>query len=199
MGERGPKPRPNNVHHLLGNPSKKPLNQLLDSVSPDVEIPGCPAHLMPEARKEWKRIAPELEKLRLIAKIDRAALALYCQAWARWLWAEKMLRRAQDAAAVKMAEAEAKGEVYSGPDGYVVATPNGHLGYSPHWVIANKAMEQIDKFLASFGMSPSSRSRVTPSAQMDMFPKPDGDDKPDQQPTATRFFTGAGGPNGSSH
>lgn len=192
MGERGPKPMPNNVHRLLGNPSKKPLNQLLDSVSPDVEIPGCPKHLLPEARKEWKRITPELEKLRLIAKIDRAALSLYCQSWARWVWAEQMLARAQASAAAKMAEAESRGEQYCGGDGYVVATPNGHLGYSPHWVIANRAMDQVDKFLASFGLSPSSRSRVTPSAQMDMFPRPPGDDnpQPDHQPPSSRFFTG---------
>jgi P27 family predicted phage terminase small subunit len=177
MGARGPKPLPANVHLLHGNPSKKNLNSLLDTLQPEVEIPGCPRHLLPEARKEWKRITPELERYGLISKIDRAALALYCQAWARWVWAEEQLQRAHAAALAKMAEAAEKGQAYDGGDGYTVPTPNGHMSYSPHWVIANKAMEQVNKYMASFGMDPASRGRVNPSSirQRDMF-----DDEGDQ-------------------
>ncbi|MCA8251575.1 P27 family phage terminase small subunit [Burkholderia multivorans] len=40
-------------------------------------------HLNREARKEWKRITVELEKLGLISRLDRAALTLCCQAWGR--------------------------------------------------------------------------------------------------------------------
>lgn len=176
MGSRGPKPLPANVHLLRGNPSKKPLADLVDELQPEVEIPGCPRHLLPEARKEWKRITPELERYGLISKLDRAALSLYCQTWAKWVWAEEQLQRAQRLAAEKMAAAEAKGEVYTGGDGYTVPTPNGHMTYSPHYVIANKAMEQVHKYLASFGLDPASRGRVNPSSvrQRDMFAD-DGD------------------------
>lgn len=175
MGSRGPKPLPSNVHRLRGNPSKLPLADLVDQLQPEVEIPGCPPHLLPEARKEWKRITPLLERYGLISKLDRAALSLYCQTWARWVWAEKALQRAQRIAAEKMAAAEEKGEVYTGGDGYTVPTPNGHMTYSPHWVIANKAMEQVHKYLASFGLDPASRGRVNPSSirQREMF----GDDE----------------------
>lgn len=171
MGARGPKAMPANVHMLRGNPSKKPLGDLLDSLQPEVDVPNCPAHLLPEARKEWRRITPELERYGLISKLDRASLALYCQAYARWVWAERQLQRAQVLAAEKAAEAEARGEVYAGGDGYTVATPGGHMTYSPHWVIANKAMEQVNRFLAEFGLSPASRNRVNPShvRQADMF------------------------------
>lgn len=176
MGARGPKPLPANVHLLRGNPSKKSLADLVDDLQPEVEIPGCPQHLMTEAKKEWKRITPELERYGLVSKIDRAALALYCQAWARWVWAERQLQLAQATAARKMDAAAAKGEPYTGGDGYTVATPNGNMTYSPHWVIANKAMEQCSKFLASFGMDPASRRTVSPSAirQRELFPE-DGD------------------------
>ena len=163
MGARGPKPLPANVHMLRGNPSKLPAAQLMDSLQPEIEIPGCPPHLLPEAKKEWKRITPELERYGLISKIDRAALALYCQAWARWVWAERELQRAHGIAEEKRAAAEAAGQVYEGGDGYTLPTRNGHFTYSPHWVIANKAMEQVNKFLADFGMSPSARGRVNPS------------------------------------
>ena len=164
MGARGPRPLPANVHRLHGNPSKKPLADLVDGLQVEVEIPDCPPHLLPAARKEWKRITPELERYGLISQLDRAALALYCQAWARWVWAEMALQRAQKIAADRMAAAEANGEEYTGGDGVVVSTPNGHMTYSPHWVVANKAMEQVNKYLASFGLDPASRGKVNPSA-----------------------------------
>ena len=195
----GPKPLPDNVRPLVSGAPKKSLNDQLDSVNPDVEIPDCPPHLMIEAKAEWARISVELKELRLIALIDRAALALYCQAWARWVWAEKKLK-----AAVKLAEKKRKafeddpaneGKEYQGGDGYTIVTPNGQLGYSPHWVMANKAMDQVDKFLQSFGLSPSARSRIRPSAQMDLFPKnpqADGNDPDPATPrdNVSRFFTG---------
>lgn len=174
---RGPKPLPANVHLLRGNPSHKNLADLTEALQPEVEIPSCPRHLLPEARKEWRRISPELERYGLISKLDRGALALCCQAWARWVWAEEQLQRYAAQAVEKMAEAAEKGEAYAGGDGYTMATPNGHMTYSPHWVIANKAMEQYRQFMAEFGLSPASRGRVNPSAvrQRDMF-----DDENDQ-------------------
>lgn len=162
-GSRGPKSLPANVHMLRGNPSKLSAAQLMDSLQPEIEIPGCPRHLLPEARKEWRRITPELQRYGLISKIDRAALALYCQTWARWVWAEEQLQRAAAAAAEKRAAAEALGQPWEGGDGYTFVTKSGSVQYSPHWVIANKAADQVDKFLANFGMSPSARGRVNPS------------------------------------
>jgi P27 family predicted phage terminase small subunit len=99
---------------------------------------------------------------------------LYCQAWARWVWAEQQLQRAQALAEKKRVAAEARGEAWTGGDGYTVPTPNGHMTYSPHWVISNKAQQQVHAFLADFGMSPSARGRVNPSSvrQRELF----GDD-----------------------
>jgi P27 family predicted phage terminase small subunit len=181
MGQRGPKPLPSNVVLLKGNPSKKTAAQLMDSLQPEIEIPGCPAHLLPEAKKEWKRITPELHRYGLISKLDRAALCLYVQSWAELVWAEKMLRRNIDRAAKLMEEAEAKGEEYKGGDGMVEVTTNGNLIYSPYWVIGNKARNQVDKFLSSFGMSPSSRGRVNQSnhLQRSLFDEGEGNKEQD--------------------
>lgn len=154
---------PANVHLLRGNPSKKPLADLLGELHPEVDIPSCPRHLWPEAKREWRRISEELTKYGLISQLDRSALALYCQAWARWVWAEERLKRDMDLAEEKRAAAEARGETWAGGDGLQVPTPNGGFTYSPYWVAANKAADQVDKFLASFGLSPASRSRVSPS------------------------------------
>lgn len=160
----GRKALPANVHLLRGNPSKKPVADLVDGLQPEVETPGFPQHLWPEAKKEWKRISVELERYGLISKLDRAALALYCQSWARWVWAEKRLAEHMDLCATQAAEAAARGEEWKGGDGMTVPTPNGHVTYSPHWVIANKAMQQVQQYLADFGMSPSTRSKVAPSS-----------------------------------
>lgn len=175
----GRKALPANVHLLRGNPSKLSAADLMDSFQPQVEIPDCPSHLWPVAKKEWKRITPELERYGLISKLDRSALALYCQCYARWVWAEQQLTRAMKAADQARAAAAAKGEVYAGGDGMTVVAASGHVTYSPHWVIANRAMEQVNKFLASFGMEPASRAKVQQSSnrQSSLFDEDgDGDD-----------------------
>lgn len=174
MGQRGPKPLPRNVHLLRGNASKKPPADLGDTVQPDVEIPDCPRHLLPEARKFWRRLTPELEALGLISKIDQAALALVCQEWAWLVWHENALQRVTSQIAEKRAAFEADpanaGKQWDGGDGFMLPTPNGSWAYSPHWVARNKHALMLDKFLASFGMSPSSRGRVTPSSRQMTLP-----------------------------
>ena len=180
MGTRGPKPMSARAHLMRGNPSKKPIAELQDEIQLLVETPDCPKHLWPEARREWKRISAELEAAGLVAKVDRAQLALYCQAWARMVWHEVMFKRAIDDAAAKLeafekaegdkvAAAEALGETYTpaawnGGDGLQIPTPNGSFTYNPHWVAAGKAADQVDKFGQSFGIAgPSSRVRVRQS------------------------------------
>ncbi len=143
MGSRGPKPLPANVHLLRGNASKLTTRQLRDGVAAPVEIPTCPRHLKGAALKEWRRVSVELKKLGLISQIDRAALAIYCTAWGRYVDAEEMLLKL-------------------GENGLVETTPNGFKVQGVWLNIANKAMEQCKAYLAEFGMSPSARSRVTP-------------------------------------
>ena len=100
-----------------------------------------PSHLVVEARREWKRLGRKLVECGLLTEIDAGALALYCQAWARWVEAERALERY----------------------GVVVKSPSGFPMQSPYLAIANKAMEQMTRLLTEFGMSPSSRARVAVS------------------------------------
>lgn len=189
MGTRGPKPLPANVHLLRGNPSKKPLADLMDDLQPEVEIPSLPKHLLPEAVKEWRRISRELLRYGMVSKLDRTALSLYVQEWAWLVWHETMLQRDIKLTEQRLAEFEAKenakveaaavyGETYEpkpwgGGDGFMLPTPNGSYSYNPHWVGRNRHADKVDKFLASFGMSPSSRGRVSPSSrQASLFNDP---------------------------
>ncbi len=147
----GRKALPANVHLLNGNPSKKKFSVLADGTRVPVEIPSIPKHLDASARREWKIITPELAKLGLIARIDRAAIAIYCMAFSRWEFAELMMKGLDE-------------------NGLVETTPNGHKQMSVWLQISNRAVEQMNKSLAEFGMSPSARAKVNVTLQGDMFP-----------------------------
>lgn len=135
---KGRKPKPTAIKELTGNPGKRPLNQ--NEPQPPREIPQCPRHLNAEAKKEWHRIVKDLHTAGLFTKVDRPALAAYCQAYGRWVMAEKKLAGLED---------------------MVDETPNGMRVQSVYLQIANKAMDQMRRFLVEFGMTPSARSRVT--------------------------------------
>jgi P27 family predicted phage terminase small subunit len=141
-GRQGRRPVPTTLKALRGNPGKRPLSD--DEPRPEATLPAPPSHLSAEAKREWWRLGRQLKAIGLMTNIDRGALALYCQAWSRWLEAEKALK------------------TY----GVMVKSPNGFPMQSPYLAVANKAMEQIRTMLCEFGMSPSSRTRVhaTPHA-----------------------------------
>ena len=84
---RGRKPLATAVKLALGNPGKRPLNRR--EPKPVTAVPTCPAHLMPTAKTEWKRLARYLHDLGVISELDRAALAAYCQAYGRWVEARE--------------------------------------------------------------------------------------------------------------
>ena len=132
----GPRPEPTTLRLLRGNPSKRPLNA--HEPRPRIEIPTCPSHLSAEAKREWRRSSKLLAEMGLLARIDRAALAVFCEAWARWVDAERALQQY----------------------GVIVKSPNGFPMQSPYLAVANKAMEQLRQLLGEFGMSPAARTRV---------------------------------------
>jgi len=136
-GRSGRKPKATYLKVLEGNPGKRPLNK--NEPKPRPAVPYCPSHLSKEAKKEWHRIVPELAAVGLITRIDRAALAMYCEAWGRWLEAEEALRKY----------------------GVMVKSPSGFPMQSPYLAVANKSMEQMRGLLTEFGMSPASRARIS--------------------------------------
>ena len=142
----GRKPKPTRLKVLQGNPGKRQLNDR--EPKPEPVTPECPEHLSVEAKHEWDAMSRKLHKLGLLTDVDRAALAAYCQAWGRWVDAERMLTQY----------------------GSVVKAPSGYLIQSPYLAIANKALAQMMRILTEFGMTPSSRSRIAvPEGE------PDGD------------------------
>ena len=78
MAARGRKPKPTALKVLEGNPGKRPLNDH-EPIPPKGEL-KCPSWLLPEAKKEWKRLASSLEAMGVLTMADLTAFAGYCQA-----------------------------------------------------------------------------------------------------------------------
>lgn len=156
MGARGRKALPANVHMLRGNPSKKSFGALVGEFRPEVEIPQCPAVLWPEAKREWRRITIELKRYGLVSKLDRGTLAMLCQDWSQWQWAEMKIAEAN--------KADPKGEA-----GMIEVAQSGYRMQSVYLQIAARAKDSYMKAKSCFGLSPSDRTRVTPSdPQLDL-------------------------------
>jgi P27 family predicted phage terminase small subunit len=140
---RGPKPRPAFLKLVKGT-RKSRLNR--NEPLPDPNLPMPPPHLSDEAKVEWGRVSEDLYRLGILTKIDRAALAAYCQAYGRWVRAELVLAEM------------AKRDELSG--GLMVRTLNGNAIQNPMVGTANKAMADMVRYATDLGMTPSARSRV---------------------------------------
>jgi P27 family predicted phage terminase small subunit len=93
---------------------------------------------LPEAKREWNRVVPQLERLGLLTVVDRAALAGYCQSWARYREAEEAISQ----------------------DGLIRTTESGYSMPHPAVSISRNALQQVRAFCAEFGLTPSSRGRI---------------------------------------
>ena len=133
----GRRPKPTAIRRLEGNRGKRAWNHA-EPTAPDA-LPRCPEHLAPVAKAEWRRVARTLHGMGVLTTIDRAALAAYCQAYARWVEAEHRLRETPP----------------------LVKTPSGYVQQSPWLAIANKQLELMGRYMIELGLTPASRSRVT--------------------------------------
>ena len=141
---RGRKPKPTYLKLLNGNPGKRALNE--QEPKPEAALPTPPAELCEDAQLGWGRVAPLLHQLGTLCEIDRAALAAYCQAYGRWLKAERAIAVMAD-----------RDQLTSG---LMIKTTNGNPIQNPLVGIANRAMVDMVRYAAEFGMTPSARSRI---------------------------------------
>jgi len=145
MGVAGRKPKPPELRLVEGNPGHRPIPE--NTPKPSPKAPKRPSWLLPEAKREWSRVVPHLERLGLLTVVDRAVLAAYCQAWARYREAEEAIDR----------------------EGVVRVTEKGYPVQNPAVSIARNMMNQVRAFAAEFGLTPSARGRI-------QLPETDDDD-----------------------
>jgi P27 family predicted phage terminase small subunit len=143
MGLRGPAPKPTALKILAGNPGHRPINAA--EPKPDPSMPSCPKWLTKEAKAEWRRVARRLHDAGVLTSVDRAVLATYCQAWARWCEAEQMI--------------EQHGQT---------ATNDKGVSYLSPWLMASSmASKDVMQAAAKLGMTPSDRARLTATGTPD--------------------------------
>ena len=144
MAPRGPKTKPTNIKILTGTVRNHRINP--HEPKPTIATPDAPDHLTDAARGEWARVVVQLVALGILTDLDRGALAAYCQAYGRWRSAETALAR--------MAEKDAT------TDGLIIRTKSGNIIQNPMVGVANKAMADMVRYAAEFGLTPSARTRV---------------------------------------
>ena len=133
----GPPRKPTSLRLLEGNPSRRPLPK--QEPKPKATTPTRPEWTAAEAKREWNRIVPELRRLGLLTLVDRAALVGYCQEWARYVQAQKLLTKF----------------------GLTFSTENGYVQQRPEVAIAQKSLQLVRAFCAEFGLTPAARARLS--------------------------------------
>jgi len=130
--------KPTKLHVING--TDRPCRRNNDEPEPDVveNVPDPPEFLSDTAKEEWYSISVKLHNIGVLTDIDLSMLALYCQAYGRWVDAEKKIT----------------------PANMVVKTKNGNPINNPYLNIANTSMRDCHRYLAEFGMTPSSRTKI---------------------------------------
>lgn len=100
--------------------------------------PEAPEFLSPEARAEWDRVLPELQRLEIIKTLDRAALSAYCEAWARFVGAQMAIRI----------------------DGLFCEGSMGQPVKNPAVAVAEAASKELRAWCAEFGFTPSAENNL---------------------------------------
>ena len=135
-----PRPKPTRLKILAGKPGHHPLNLRETQPAIPTELPEPPLLLSRVARQEWIRTGGLLLRARVLTEADLTALMVYCVVYGRWVEAENDLLR--------------RGVM-------VPAKPRSkNLVQNPLLSIANKALQQMVRLLAEFGLTPSTRTGI---------------------------------------
>jgi P27 family predicted phage terminase small subunit len=135
MGARGPIGQSDNVRFLRGNPGKRRGGRKSVKAAPGAPAP--PTWLSVEAKAEWRRVVPELDAMGVLARVDRAVLTLYCDAWARFVAVSRLLDRAE-----------------------LVRRERGHEAKTPLWQVYRDASGLVAQLAKDIGASPAGRLRM---------------------------------------
>jgi P27 family predicted phage terminase small subunit len=136
MARRGRPPKPEVLHWLNGDPSKK--YRYLNCPQGDSSKPIKPDGLDAHASEEWDLITELLDGMRLLSRTDVRALTMYCEAYSRYQAAREQIAKT----------------------GTVLVSPSKFFYQSPFVGIMNKASAEMKSWLIEFGLTPSARARL---------------------------------------
>jgi P27 family predicted phage terminase small subunit len=146
-------PKPTALKLIQGNPGKRPLNE--NEPKPEKIIPRCPSHLNKLAKKHWKEVSKYLFKNGLLTEMDGDALAIYCQQWADWIQIEDHLKpEKKEDGTIEFKDMQIKMTMDTDGKVYYEGRSNPRIKHK------YELMKMMKGYLAEFGMTPSSRSRI---------------------------------------
>lgn len=152
---------PSGWHVLTGSKTQAQVDNSGEP-KPAPIVPKCPGWLKPEAKRVWKELVPELQRIGALTIVDGEALAAACQSWAIWVETEKFFKE-KDPEASQKATDEA-GRKVTVPYGRTYAYTNKagatNLLPRPEVAIGQRALADFRAFCSEFGITPASRTRI---------------------------------------
>ena len=140
MGLRGPRPTPSSVLRLRG--TYRPGRRKHEArVKPS--RPRCPAYLKGPAKRAWEQIVPLLQDMGVLTRLDRSALARYCEDLALERACRDFIAKHGRTYAIR----DNKGAIKT-----VVPFPE--------MTQLHKVGERLRRAEAEFGLTPASRTRL---------------------------------------
>lgn len=134
-----PAPRPRNLKLIEGrSPGRDSGGRPVPQTPGFVRLPPePPPFLWGDAREEWDRVVPELQRLELTKPVDAAALTAYCLTWQRLCQAQRLID----------------------DEGLLHENSQGRTRH-PAVVIIEAASKELRAWAAEFGLTPSAEQRV---------------------------------------
>lgn len=145
MAGKGPAPTPT-AKLKLHNSKRAKYDRHDDEPKPKLGTPRCPKWLDKEARAEWRRVAPELTRMGVLAQIERGALTGYCTAWSDFRACREAVER--DGRTILQVTGVVEDEVV------------GKIASNPEMKHMKDARLDMLRFAQDLGLTPASRTRV---------------------------------------
>ncbi|MFD9107153.1 phage terminase small subunit P27 family [Streptomyces bottropensis] len=111
--------------------------------------PNPPTWLSPEAKAEWRRVAPGLTRLDLLKEEDRAMLSAYCETWSVFARASREVTKQ----GLTVMQVTYRGEAR-------IEKPVAN----PAVAVARNAGRELRGFAAQFGLSPATEQALSRGA-----------------------------------
>ena len=138
---KGRKMKPTKLKILHGNPGKRKLPKNEPEPLPGTLVP--PDWLKGEGLILWGELVPVLDEMGVLSTSDRFALAALCSAYDDYREAATIVER--------------EGQVYT----RTTAAGSTSVAARPEIAIRNDAFRRMASMLGEFGLTPSSRTRVS--------------------------------------
>jgi P27 family predicted phage terminase small subunit len=142
MATAGRKPKPTALRLIEGNREHRPINA--NEPKPSPIAPRPPEYLTGKALSVWQELAPKLERLGILTEVDGLAFSALCIEWAEY---------------VKLRTAEGES---------IQTFESGAKQVAPEVSVSHKCLTQLIKLFGEFGLTPSSRSRLSISPEDDV-------------------------------